>query len=133
MKKPERRALQLLQRVHSLRVVENLNDYPSTTLPYIKTHLVEYPHLTLLGKKLVHKNQRFKTVVKQVIIKNRVGINRWAKIVQDIVLLTLARDFKKEYHIGEVRITSHSIDSSSAAKADAHIWQAFPTIAAFIT
>jgi hypothetical protein len=131
MSKAEIRALQIMQRVSVSSKTEDLNDYPKTTLKFVKSNLYKYPSLALFGSKLLIKNQRLKQAVKRIITQNRCAANKWASIVYKIVLLNIFKDFKMQYHIGEERTANGSIESCAAAKADAHIWQAFPTIATF--
>jgi hypothetical protein len=123
MSKAEIRALQIMQRVSVSSKTEDMNDYPKTTLKFVESNLYKYPSLALFGSKLLIKNQRLKQAVKRIITQNRCAVKN--------VLLNLFRDFKMQYHIGEERTANGSIESCAAAKADAHIWQAFPTIATF--
>ena len=130
--KPEQRAINALTHVQNnpreCIDLTTLANYKSTK-QFVLAHLAWYPKLVLHGTCLLYNRQNFRFIaaVKKVICEIRTRRNKWALLARQVVLKHLEEQYQIEYELGfRVQRTC-----SAAAKAEAQIYEVYPTMALF--
>lgn len=105
----------------------DVHRYPNIhgTLAHIRKQLPTNPAYSLSrGRFLMRRTQRFRHAVTTLIRRHRKRCNLWFKYTRWAVLEHLQQQFEIEYDLG-----LRSGPSQSRAKAEASIYEMFPTIA----
>lgn len=124
----ERRVLSFFKRLQNREVDWiDVEKYPNVfgTIRQIRKALPEYPACVLSrGRFLMKRTDRLRNIAITLIWRLRRRCNLWFEYTRKAVLFHLREQFEIEYELG-----LRNGPSQSEAKAEAAIYEAFPTIA----
>jgi hypothetical protein len=102
------------------------------TTRHIRSSLDQFPDLAVVRGRLIRRDRRLRDAVGCVMQARRRVVDTWASVVRLAVVQHLKEQFVIEYGLTLRRVNPRSgVEASALCKAEAAIYEQFPTIAAF--